>query len=204
MSSTVFPIFIITSVKPPKPKVHEVIISKNLHESHHYFRDIWDMAQIWMVNDATMPFLCRPGSVWGNFEPRNPSSEESWVLDALCGSRIVGQTGPALFPRPNDGDLIILIIDQGPAWANMTRLTKYWPNIDHMKAETKELEQTKAVTCLLISVMPWHATWALVISHRNSMTAWQRPMSYQRAGQRSTWTLLRLLSSSQPRHQAWP
>jgi hypothetical protein len=42
MSSTVFPIFIITSVKPPKPKVHEVI-SKNLRESHHYFRDIRDM-----------------------------------------------------------------------------------------------------------------------------------------------------------------
>ena len=73
-----------------------------------------DMAQMWMVNDATMPFLCRPGSVWGSFEPRKPSSEESWVLDALCGSRIVGQTGPALFPRPNDGDLIILIMDQGP------------------------------------------------------------------------------------------
>ena len=51
-----------------------------------------------------------------------------------------------------------------------------------MKAETQESEQTKALTCLLISVMPWHVdTWALVIS-RNFM-AWQRAVAH--AGQLS-------------------
>ena len=150
-----------------------------------------------MVNDATRPFLC-PGSVWGSIQkPRNPGrSEESWGLDALC-SRIVGQTGPALFPRPNDGDLIILIIDQGPAWANMTRLTKYWPNIDHIEGRNEGIGANSGRD---LSLDLRHALARYDMSPRY----FSQELHDSIRGSDLPWTLLRLRSSSQPQHQAWP